>query len=458
MSSLFKIYSPEDCDFYYDGEYQGHISGNSDKAFRFEVERKGTYRVRFVNSRYKSELRKNLIIGVDEEQDVDLDFTEVNAAFVRAEEEKERQHRLRKEAEEAERKRIELEEATRRRRIEEEKRRELEAAERMRIEAERRKAIEEEKAERKRRTIGLTFHEGLARFEMNNKWTFIDNTGREITPFKYDDLADFENGYAKVSICNKWGFIDNTGREITPIKYEEVEDFKGEFAKVKCNDKWGVIDMCGKEVAPCIYDLVCGFSNNKFLVIVKGEFMVILKTAKGFTPAYNHFHGEFDDVAIGVNCVNQKKSLIDRVGGNVTPCIYDEIYLKDFGAIVKKDRKSGLLDKRGNEILPCEYDSISVRSDRTGMLEARKNNKLGLYDKNGKQILPCIYDEILGYYDFLSIKKGQKYGLIDIYGREVYPCISSDVFFRTDYQAWYIHLGNGRYRKIDRYLSNETED
>ena len=86
MSSLFKIFSTDDCDFYYDGEYQGHITGNSDRAFRFEVERKGTYRVRFVNSRYKSELRKNLIIGVDEEQDVDLDFTEVNAAFVRAEE------------------------------------------------------------------------------------------------------------------------------------------------------------------------------------------------------------------------------------------------------------------------------------------------------------------------------------------------------------------------------------
>ena len=68
MSSVFKIYSPEDCDFYYDGDKQGHITGNSDKAFRFEVERKGTYRVRFVNSRYKSELRMNLVIGVDEEQ------------------------------------------------------------------------------------------------------------------------------------------------------------------------------------------------------------------------------------------------------------------------------------------------------------------------------------------------------------------------------------------------------
>lgn len=39
MSSVFKIYSPEDCNFYYDGELQGHIEGNSKKAFRFEVDK-----------------------------------------------------------------------------------------------------------------------------------------------------------------------------------------------------------------------------------------------------------------------------------------------------------------------------------------------------------------------------------------------------------------------------------
>ena len=42
MSSVFKIFSIEDCDFYYDGELQGHISANSDKSFRFEVKNKGT--------------------------------------------------------------------------------------------------------------------------------------------------------------------------------------------------------------------------------------------------------------------------------------------------------------------------------------------------------------------------------------------------------------------------------
>lgn len=163
MSSVFKIFSPEDCDFYYDGDRIGHITANSVKAFRFEVERKGTYRVKFINSRYKSELIMNLTIGVDEEQDVDLDFTVVNAPFIRAEEERRRaEEERRKAAEEAERRRIaeekrrrEAEEAERKRRLEAERRR-AEEAERERIAEEQRKAREAERkafeeAERKRK-------------------------------------------------------------------------------------------------------------------------------------------------------------------------------------------------------------------------------------------------------------------------------------------------------------------
>ena len=78
MSSVFKIYSPEDCDFYYDGELQGHIEGNSKKAFRFEVERKGVYRLEFINSEYQTELMMKVSIDADEEQEVELDFSEVN--------------------------------------------------------------------------------------------------------------------------------------------------------------------------------------------------------------------------------------------------------------------------------------------------------------------------------------------------------------------------------------------
>ena len=80
--SVFKFYSPEDCDFYYNGEYQGHIIGNSDKAYRFTVARKGTYRVRFVNSKYRSELTMILSIDINEEIDIELDFSKVNAPII----------------------------------------------------------------------------------------------------------------------------------------------------------------------------------------------------------------------------------------------------------------------------------------------------------------------------------------------------------------------------------------
>ena len=83
MSSVFKIYSLEDCDFYYDGELQGHIEGNSKKAFRFEVERKGMYRLEFINSEYETELMIKVSIDADEEREVELDFSEVNAPVSR---------------------------------------------------------------------------------------------------------------------------------------------------------------------------------------------------------------------------------------------------------------------------------------------------------------------------------------------------------------------------------------
>lgn len=82
MSSVFKIYSPEDCDFYYDGELQGHIDGNSKKAFRFEVERKGVYRLEFINSEYQTELMIKVSIDADEEREVELDFSEVNEPVI----------------------------------------------------------------------------------------------------------------------------------------------------------------------------------------------------------------------------------------------------------------------------------------------------------------------------------------------------------------------------------------
>ena len=125
------------------------------------------------------------------------------------------------------------------------------------------------------------YYEGLAMVRLDKKYGFIDKTGKEVIPIKYDDVWYFSEGLAAVSLNNKWGFIDKTGKEVILIKYDDAESPSEGLAKVKLNDKYGFIDKTGKEVIPIKYDYAEGFSeeglaqvklNNKwFYINQKGE-------------------------------------------------------------------------------------------------------------------------------------------------------------------------------------------
>jgi len=42
---------------------------------------------------------------------------------------------------------------------------------------------------------------------------------------------------ARVKLNGKWGFIDKTGKEIVPPKYDYAWDFQESLARVKLNEK-----------------------------------------------------------------------------------------------------------------------------------------------------------------------------------------------------------------------------
>ena len=50
------------------------------------------------------------------------------------------------------------------------------------------------------------------------KWGYIDKTGREVIPCKYDSAVNFREGLAIVYKSGKWGFIDKTGRKVAPYE------------------------------------------------------------------------------------------------------------------------------------------------------------------------------------------------------------------------------------------------
>lgn len=151
------------------------------------------------------------------------------------------------------------------------------------------------------------FSEGFARVEKDlGQNGFIDVTGREIAPCKYETASDFSEGLAAVSLNGKSGFIDGTGKEIIPCKFEGADSFSEGLAAVAVGGKYGYIDKTGKEIVPCIYDRAHPFSGG-FAVVeqkiensVNSEYGIIDKTGREVIPfgVYDLISGMSDGIAI----------------------------------------------------------------------------------------------------------------------------------------------------------------
>jgi hypothetical protein len=148
------------------------------------------------------------------------------------------------------------------------------------------------------------FAEGLAAFEQDDKWGFIDKLGKISIPPSFDYAANFSEGMARFTtvIDNEfgdWGYIDKTGEIVIPMQFKFAADFKNGIAEVKdengkCGfinakgeviidyqfessypfheglaaaktiDKWGFIDKNGKIVVPFQFDKIPTFVDAPF--------------------------------------------------------------------------------------------------------------------------------------------------------------------------------------------------
>jgi hypothetical protein len=129
---------------------------------------------------------------------------------------------------------------------------------------------------------------------LDEKFGYIDNTGKEGVPPKYNSGGDFIKGMAPVNRGGQYGYIDKSGYEIVPLIYEFTyipielaamvismaeEDpdlldtpFISEspqpviseegLAAIVGDGKWGFIDNTGKLAVPLTYDYAFSFSEG----------------------------------------------------------------------------------------------------------------------------------------------------------------------------------------------------
>jgi hypothetical protein len=205
----------------------------------------------------------------------------------------------------------------------------------------------------------------------NDKYGFINETGKEVVPCKYDKIESFQNGYAiaknKVGEYDYMnGLLDSLGKEVIPLKYGHMEYYPSDKVLVVGESNAsnvGVIDLAGKTVIPVQYEFwskriskgiwpvgkndICGVVNMKNEIIVPFTYYMIESYSDelDLAPARKDKGGKF--------------GFIDRTGKIVIPFMYDDAWPSGNYLAVKKDGKWGIIDVSNKIILPFEYASVS---------------------------------------------------------------------------------------------------
>jgi|GEM_PF-2735946 len=96
----------------------------------------------------------------------------------------------------------------------------------------------------------------------------------------WEEQNDFINGYARVFHIDKFSFINEEQKLISPFVFEDARNFYTGLAAVKQHDKWGFINTKGILVIPCEYDIVFDFRERVSVVFKNGNWWLLDASAK----------------------------------------------------------------------------------------------------------------------------------------------------------------------------------
>ena len=252
-----------------------------------------------------------------------------------------------------------------------------------------------------------TVYEELNYFCKDDKLGFLDSRGNVVIPFEYDAnpiagnydwgyLAGFNEGLSAAKKNGKICFIDKTGKELTPYIYDEADVFRDGAVRVRIGRQYGFVDTTGAEIVSCVYDHAGTFSEGMAYVEKNGNAGFVDKTGRETVPLkYRSVKiSGFREGLAAVMSHTGKWGFVDKQGNETLPLIYDDAKPFHEGiAAVKIGEKWGFIDKAGQEVIPFIYDSVG--ESEMGFAGVFKDGKDGLLNvKTRHEVLPCIYQSV----------------------------------------------------------------
>jgi len=122
--------------------------------------------------------------------------------------------------------------------------------------------------------LGYEIHNNRVFYQENNKYGFLDTTGKVVVAPVYDRVFDFIIDVTAVQQGEKWALINDKGKLVTEFIYDMIVGhtwYDQQFVVVYQNKKCGIIDKKGKLILPIEYEAIHDFSQATGL---KPEFRV----------------------------------------------------------------------------------------------------------------------------------------------------------------------------------------
>jgi len=263
-------------------------------------------------------------------------------------------------------------------------------------------------------TAGV-FIEGLAPISVDNKWGYIDKTGKEIVAPYYEWVYSFNEGLAPVYLDGKFGFIDKTGKEIVKPQYEDVGFLVNGRAAVRKDGKWGFIDATGKEVIKPQFDdwYLQYFSAYMFeeglAFVLKGDYFGYIDVnGKEIIPFKYDNAWYFDGGLAAVN-VNEKWGVISMPVDEPSAWAKAEVEASIALGLVPANMQNGFEDN----ITRADFSKLVVN-----LLTVKHGNTVdALLAHYGKTIDASVFtdtkDETILAANALGIVGGKGKGLFD---------------------------------------------
>lgn len=296
--------------------------------------------------------------------------------------------------------------------------------------------------------------EDLLLVMIKEKFGFVNISGKEIIPAKFDDANPFSEGLAVVGmysggyICDEvkvlnYGYINKLGRVVIPIRYDYAFDFSQGLAGV-VDGSLGFVNKANRKVIPFKYDfslmdcvspsLPSSLFKNDLAPVLKdvmnGDVLIgnrggfIDKTGKEIIPLNYDFAGNFSE-GFALVGKNNKYGFLDEQGKIVIPLKFDNAVSFSEGlAIVKQNNKWHLIDNQGKIINSLNLNYEEVGEFSNGLARVIINKKIGFINRTGKEIILVKYDSIwctaFEERGFIGVELNGKRGFVDLYGNEYF--------------------------------------